>query len=168
MAKAYYSAVIPSLASAVWNAARDFGDYRLFNAGKGNAFVEDGRGGDCVGAVHNATIDGRTIRQRLLSHSDCEMRYQYEFCDHAPFPVENYVATLQFKPIVDIRRVERDLRLRTEKSRRDQREFRTDVCDLDCIAAPRGDFARRRRLTDLPRRRGNKKGGRSAALLNFG
>jgi Polyketide cyclase / dehydrase and lipid transport len=98
--RAYYSAVIPSSVTAVWAVARDFGDYLLFTSGKGEVFVEGGRRGDCVGAIRNATLDGRNVRQRLLGHSDHEMSYQYEFCDRAPLPIENYLATLQFKPIV--------------------------------------------------------------------
>jgi hypothetical protein len=98
--RAYYSAVIPAAASAVWAIARDFGNYRLFTSGKGEAFVEDGKSGDIVGAIRNATLDGRNVRQRLLGHSDQEMFYHYEFCDRAPLPIENYLATLQFRPIV--------------------------------------------------------------------
>jgi hypothetical protein len=93
--------VIPSSASTVWAIARDFGNYLLFTSGKGEAFVEDGKSGDSVGAIRNATLDGRNVRQRLLGHSDHEMSYHYEFCDRAPLPIENYLATLQFKPIVE-------------------------------------------------------------------
>jgi hypothetical protein len=98
--RAYYSAVIPSSVSAVWAIARDFGNYVLFTSGKGEVFVEDGKSGGCVGAVRNAALDGRSVRQRLLGHSDHEMSYHYEFCDQAPSPIENYLATLQFRPIV--------------------------------------------------------------------
>jgi Polyketide cyclase / dehydrase and lipid transport len=98
--RAYYSAVIPSPVSAVWAVARDFGNYLLFTSGKGQVFVEDGKSGDSVGAVRNATLDSRTVRQRLLGHSDQEMFYHYEFCDQAPLPIENYRAMLQFRPIV--------------------------------------------------------------------
>ena len=59
------------------------------------------KSGDSVGAVRNATLDGRNVRQRLLAHSDLEMFHQYEFCDRAPLPIENYRATLQFRPIVE-------------------------------------------------------------------
>jgi hypothetical protein len=99
--RAYYSAVIPSSADAVWALARDFGQYLLFTSGKGEAFIEDGRSGDSVGAIRNATLDGRCVRQRLLAHSDRELFYQYEFCEAAPLPIENYLSTLQFKPIVE-------------------------------------------------------------------
>jgi hypothetical protein len=99
--RAYHSAVISCPAAAVWAIARDFGNYLLFTSGRGEVFVEDGKSGDSVGAVRNATLDGRNVRQRLLGHSDREMFYHYEFCDRAPLPIENYVATLQFRPIVE-------------------------------------------------------------------
>src|SRR5579883_3238474 len=70
MTRASYSAVIPAPVDDVWAIARDFGNYRLFTHGRGESFVEDGRSGDSVGAIRNATLDGRTVRQRLLSHSD--------------------------------------------------------------------------------------------------
>jgi hypothetical protein len=99
--RAYYSAVIPSPAATVWAVARDFGNYLLFTSGKGEAFVEDGKSGDSVGAIRNAMLDGRNVRQRLRCHSDHEMFYHYEFCDRAPLPIENYLATLQLRPIVE-------------------------------------------------------------------
>jgi hypothetical protein len=99
--KAYYGAVIPSPASVVWAVARDFGNYLLFTSGRGEVFVEDGKSGDSVGAIRNATLDGRNVRQRLLGHSDSEMFHHYEFCDRAPIPIENYLATPQFRPIVE-------------------------------------------------------------------
>jgi hypothetical protein len=100
MTNAYFSAVLPAPIDAVWAIARDFGDYRLFTSGRGEALVEDGKPGDCVGAVRRATLDGRTVRQRLLSLSDVERRYEYEFCGEAPLPIENYFASLQFAPVV--------------------------------------------------------------------
>jgi hypothetical protein len=100
MTTAYFSAILPAHVDQVWAVARDFGNYRLFTAGRGEAFVEDEKRGDCVGAIRNATLDGQTVRQRLLSHSDADRRYQYEFCDQAPFAMENYLATLQFRPVV--------------------------------------------------------------------
>ena len=101
MATAYYSAVLPAPIGEVWAVARDFGDYCLFTSGRGEAFVEDGEAGSCVGAIRNATLDGRNVRQRLLSHSDIERCYQYEFCGDAPLPIESYLATLRFKPVVE-------------------------------------------------------------------
>ena len=103
MTIAYFSATLPTNVDDVWAIVRDFGNYRLFTADRGEVFIEDGKRGDCVGAIRNATLDGQTVRQRLLTHSDVERRYQYEFCGTPPFPFENYVACLQFRPIVENR-----------------------------------------------------------------
>ena len=97
---ACFSAVLPAPVDVVWAVARDFGDYRLFTSGRGDAFVEDGRSGDSVGAVRRACLDGRTVRQRLLSHSDADRSYQYEFCGPPPLFLESYLATLCFWPVV--------------------------------------------------------------------
>ena len=95
-----FSAVLPAPVDAVWAVARDFGDYRLFTSGRGEAVVEDGRSGDAVGAVRRACLEGRTVRQRLLSHSDADRYYQYEFCGLPPLSLESYLATLRFRPVV--------------------------------------------------------------------
>ena len=101
MATAHWSTEIPVPVDALWAIVRDFGNYRLFTSGRGEAFVEGGRRGDSVGAIRNATLDGRTVRQRLLAHSDVERFYTYEFRGEPPLPIENYVATLRLKPIVE-------------------------------------------------------------------
>lgn len=100
MTTAYFGAVLPVDVDTVWAIARDFGNYHLFTSGRGEVFVEEGKRGDCVGAIRNATLDGGTVRQRLISHSDFDHRYQYEFCGDPPFPFENYLATLHFRPVV--------------------------------------------------------------------
>ncbi len=101
MTTAYVSTVLDAPVAAVWARVRDFGDYRLFTAGRGEVFIEDGRAGDAVGAVRVATLDGRTVRQRLLGHSDLDRSYTYAFCGAAPFPFDNYVATLRVRPIIE-------------------------------------------------------------------
>lgn len=99
MKTAHFSSEIAIPINALWAVVRDFGNYLLFTSGQGEAFVE-GRRGDSVGAIRNATLNGNTVRQRLLAHSDIECFYTYEFCSEPPFPIKNYVATLQLKPIV--------------------------------------------------------------------
>jgi hypothetical protein len=102
MPSAFYSAVIPAPIDGVWTVARDFGNYRLFTSGRGDVIMEEGKAGDCVGAVRAAVLDGGMIRQRLLAHSDEDRCYTYEFCSAPPLPMKNYVATLRFRPIVEI------------------------------------------------------------------
>src|SRR5262249_33795691 len=42
----------------------------------------------------------RIIHQRVLAHSDIDRSYSYEFVGAAPFPVEDYQATIRVLPIV--------------------------------------------------------------------
>jgi len=98
MTTSRFSREIPVPVDYARSIARDFGNYRLFTSGRGDACIEGGMRGDTVGAIRNATLNGVTVRQRLLAHSDAERFYRHEFCGQPPFPVENFVATLQLKP----------------------------------------------------------------------
>src|SRR5215204_4507930 len=100
MATAYYSTVLEQSANEVWGAIRAFDAYSWADRNL-SAVMEEGKAGDAVGGVRRVDTDGRTLRQRLLAHSDRDRSYTYDFCDPAPFPVLNYVATLRVTPIVD-------------------------------------------------------------------
>jgi polyketide cyclase/dehydrase/lipid transport protein len=103
MAKAYYSTVIDAAVDEVWAAARDFNGLGTWNAEMvPSCEIEDGKAGDQVGAVRNFTLaNGAHLREKLLSHSDDERSYSYDFQKHPFEGVENYHATIQFLPIVD-------------------------------------------------------------------
>lgn len=79
---------------------RDFGNYAWAGV-SGETIIEEGRAGDAVGAVRSVRTADRHIRQRLLSHSDLERSYAYEFAGEVPFPVRNYRATLRVTPVTD-------------------------------------------------------------------
>lgn len=100
MARSYFSTVFEQSASKVWAAVRDFGDYAWAGV-VAETFVEEGKRGDSVGAVRRIRTPERTMRQRLLAHSDLERCYTYELCEPMAFPVRNYRATLRITPIVD-------------------------------------------------------------------
>ncbi len=100
MAKSYYSTVFEQTADEVWNAVRAFDAYQWADRNL-SAVMEDGKVGDAVGGIRRVESDGQTIRQRLLAHSDVERFYSYEFCDPAPLPVVDYMATLRITPVVD-------------------------------------------------------------------
>ena len=61
------------------------------------------------------STDGTHLRERLLSHSDVERAYSYDF-QKTPFDVDNYHATIRVTPVTDgseqLRRVVDDVRLR--------------------------------------------------------
>jgi hypothetical protein len=101
MAKAYYSAVFPQPASAIWEIIRDFNNYPVWVGGAGESWIEDGKSGDTVGGVRSVLYRGRHIRQRLLALSDAERAQTYEFCGEPSLPVEGFQATLHITPVVD-------------------------------------------------------------------
>jgi hypothetical protein len=100
MPRAYYSTVFEHSADRVWRAIRDFGHYSWAGTGV-DAEMENGKSGDAVGGVRHVCTPGRLIRQRLLSHSDADRCYSYEFCDPVPYPVHDYRATLRVTPVTD-------------------------------------------------------------------
>jgi hypothetical protein len=101
MPKAYYSTVFAQPAPEIWQLIRDFNSYPIWNDGAGSSEIEDGKSGDAVGAVRNASYRDRHIRQRLLALSDVERFQTYEFCGPATLPINDFQATLRVTPIVD-------------------------------------------------------------------
>lgn len=102
MGKSYYSTVFDTPASVVWAAARDFNGLATWFAGSvSTSAIEDGKTGEAVGAVRNFLFGESRIREHLVALSDVERAYTYEFCEPAPFPVKNYLATLRVTPITD-------------------------------------------------------------------
>ena len=102
MARSYASTVIDAPADAVWQRVRDFNGLADWHGGLvATSEIEDGRAGDQVGAVRSFTlVDGTHIRERLLSHSDAERSYSYNF-EKTPFDVDDYHATLRVTPVTD-------------------------------------------------------------------
>jgi hypothetical protein len=98
MATAFYSIVLDHPATEVWSVVRPFDHYGWAGV-EGDTIIEDGKAGDQVGAIRRFTNGESTIRQVLLAHSDVERSFTYAFCDRAPFPVQNYVATLRVVPV---------------------------------------------------------------------
>ena len=95
-----YSTVFSRSSDQVWSFIRDFGHYKW--AGVVNeCHIEDGKSGDAVGCIRHVELGDRSIRQRLLAHSDIERFYTYTFCEPIPFPWRDFVATLRVIPITD-------------------------------------------------------------------
>lgn len=102
MGKSYYSTVFEAPAATVWAAARDFNGLATWFAGSVSvSAIEAGKTGESVGAVRNFLFGETRIREHLVALSDVDCAYTYEFCDPAPFPVKNYLATLRVTPITD-------------------------------------------------------------------
>ena len=102
MPKAYTSTVIDLPADRVWAMVRDFNGLATWWSGMvTDSEIEEGKGGDQVGAVRSFHLkDGAHLRERLLSHSDAERTYSYNF-EKTPFEVQNYHATLRVTPVTD-------------------------------------------------------------------
>ena len=103
MAKSYFSTVFEKTADDIWAVVRDFGNYEWAGVAADTS-IEGGRPGDAVGAVRHVRTPERTLRQRLLAHSDLDRFYTYELCEPTPFAVHGYQATLRVTPVVDGRR----------------------------------------------------------------
>jgi hypothetical protein len=101
MAKAYASTVVDAPADRVWALLRDFNGLAAWHPAVTDSEIEDGKAGDQVGAVRSFHLqDGAHLRERLLSFSDVERCYSYNF-EKTPFAVENYHATLRVSPVTD-------------------------------------------------------------------
>ncbi|MEK0083700.1 SRPBCC family protein [Benzoatithermus flavus] len=101
MAKAYASTVVDASADAVWALIRDFNGLATWHPAVTDSVIEDGKAGDQVGAVRSFHLqDGAHLRERLLSFSDVERSYSYNF-EKTPFAVRNYHATLKVSPVTD-------------------------------------------------------------------
>lgn len=102
MARAYTSTVIDAPADEVWEYLRDFNGLPTWTGGLiATSEIEDGKTGDQVGAVRSFTLpDGTHFRERLLSHSDAQRAYSYNF-EKTPFDVDNYHATLKVSRVTD-------------------------------------------------------------------
>jgi len=102
MARSYFSTVLDHDATAVWAVARDFnGLATWWPAAVSESRIEEGKHADQVGAVRRFRLGEATIRERLVALSDVDRSYRYEFCDPAPFPVVDYVATVRVTPVAD-------------------------------------------------------------------
>lgn len=102
MPKAYASTVIDAPAARVWAVIRDFNSLPVWHSGLvSKSEIEEGKGGDQDSAVRSFYLaDGAHLRERLLSHSDAERSYSYNF-EKTPFDVQNYHATIRVTPVTD-------------------------------------------------------------------
>lgn len=103
MAQAFYSVVIDHDADDVWEVIRSF-DHYAWAGVTSETIIEGGKAGDQVGAVRRVVTGQRTIRQKLLAHSDKDRTYTYALCEPAPFPVRGYTATLAVRPVTESRK----------------------------------------------------------------
>ena len=103
MARSYASTIINASADEVWARIRDFNGLPNW-AGPAieKSELEGGLSADTVGVVRQLTLgNGEVhIRERLMSLSDEERTYSYNF-ETTPFAVDNYLAVLRVTPVTD-------------------------------------------------------------------
>ena len=114
MARAYASTILDAPVEAVWSAIRDFNGLPGWHPVIARSEIEDGLDADVVGCIRRFWLqDGAQVRERLLSFSDRDYCFSYNF-ETPAFPVENYVATrapdARHRHRPDLRRVGSDLR----------------------------------------------------------
>ena len=114
MARAYASTILDAPVEAVWSAIRDFNGLPSWHPVIARSEIEDGLDSDVVGCIRRFWLqDGAMVRERLLSFSDRDYSFSYNF-ETPAFPVENYVARVRLMPVTDtdrdLRRVGSDLR----------------------------------------------------------
>ncbi len=102
MARSYASTVINAPADDVWARIRDFNGLATWHSGLvTKSEIEDGLAGDQVGCIRSFSLgDGTHIREQLVTHSDDERSYTYNF-QKTPFDVDNYLATIRVTPVTD-------------------------------------------------------------------
>ncbi len=103
MARSYASTVINASADDVWARIRDFNALPEWTGGAiEKSDLEGGLAADQVGVVRHLVLGGGElhIRERLLTLSDAERSYTYNF-EATPFDVDNYLCTIRVTPITD-------------------------------------------------------------------
>jgi hypothetical protein len=95
------STIVNAPVDAVWAVLRDFNGHDTWHPIVAESRIEDGRGGDMIGAVRNFKLrDGSALREQLLYLSDRDHAFSYCLYD-TPIPLLNYVAHVLLKPVTD-------------------------------------------------------------------
>jgi uncharacterized protein YndB with AHSA1/START domain len=104
MARAYASTILDAPVEAVWDVIRDFNGLPSWHPAIVRSEIEDGLDSDVVGCIRSFHLaDGAHVRERLLSFSDRDYSFSYNF-EKPAFPVENYVARVRLMPVTDSNR----------------------------------------------------------------
>jgi hypothetical protein len=95
------SSVLDAGVDDVWRHVRGFNGLPNWNPQVAASRIEDGLAEDAVGCVRNFQLrDGSTVRERLLSLSDAELRFAYSMLD-SELGLLDYVAEFRLLPVTD-------------------------------------------------------------------
>jgi len=99
MARAYASTILDAPIETVWATIRDFNGLPSWHPAIVRSEIEDGLDADVVGCIRSFHLaDGAHVRERLLSLSDRDYSFTYNF-ETPAFPVTNYVARIRLMPV---------------------------------------------------------------------
>lgn len=101
MIRIYVSSVIDAPADEVWRVLRDFNGLPRWAPFVAHSRIEGALSPDTVGCVRHFELrQGGVIREQLLALSDYDYTCVYTILE-SPMGVDDYVATLQLKPVTD-------------------------------------------------------------------
>lgn len=101
MARAYASTILDAPIETVWATIRDFNGLPAWHTAIARSEIEGGLESDVVGCIRSFHLhDGTHVRERLLSLSDRDHSFSYNF-EKPAFPVTNYVARIRLLPVTD-------------------------------------------------------------------
>jgi uncharacterized protein YndB with AHSA1/START domain len=101
MARAYASTILDAPIETVWATIRDFNGLPSWHPAIVRSEIEGGLAPDVVGCVRSFHLaDGSHVRERLLSLSDRDTCFTYNF-ETPAFPVANYLARVRLMPVTD-------------------------------------------------------------------
>jgi len=104
MTEIYISAVINAPAQEVWSVVRDFNALPAWHPLIKHSRIEGGLASDQVGCIRHFELnDGANIREQLLALSDYDYSCTYSILE-SELGVRNYVATVEFTPITEVKK----------------------------------------------------------------
>lgn len=99
MARAYASTILDAPIETVWHTIRDFNGLPSWIPAITDSEIEGGLDSDVVGCIRSFHLaDGTHVRERLLSFSDRDHSFSYNF-ETPAFPVKNYIARIRLMPV---------------------------------------------------------------------
>ncbi|MFC3226328.1 zinc-binding dehydrogenase [Marinibaculum pumilum] len=106
MVRILRSTIIDAPVDRVWGLLRDFNGHEDWHPAVAQSEIENGLLADQVGCVRRFRLRdadgglGQVLREQLLALSDAERSFTYCILA-APFPLNDYVATVALKPVTD-------------------------------------------------------------------
>lgn len=98
--RVHVSQVIPGSTDDVWDAVRAFDSIDEWHPVIEDCTIDDGKSPVRIGAVRDFTAGDRTVRERLLAHSDVDRYYQYTMTSEDGDKVD-YLGELRLDPITE-------------------------------------------------------------------